>query len=67
MFVNLYQLQSLSNTAYEYHVFVFTKYVLDDLYGHHQVVVQIHKKKSVLGRGLPFTDTKYILVSWLLF
>jgi len=63
VFVNLYQLQSLSNTAYEYHVFVFPKYILDYLHGYHQVVVQIHKKKSTLGSGLPFTGTKYILVS----
>jgi hypothetical protein len=39
-----------------------------DLYGHHRVVVQIHQKKRISGRCLPFTDTKYdILVCWLLF
>jgi hypothetical protein len=67
LFVSLYQLQIPSNAAYEYHVFVFTRYVLDDLYGHHKVVIQIHKKESTLGRGLLFKGTKYILVSWLLF
>jgi hypothetical protein len=29
------------------------------LHGHHQVVVQIRKKKSSLGKGLHVTDTKY--------
>ena len=26
------------------------------LYGHHQLVVQFHKKKCILGKGLPFTN-----------
>jgi len=41
---------------------------LADLRSHHQVVVQIHKNKCILGRGLLCTDNLYdILVCWLLF
>jgi hypothetical protein len=58
---NLYRLEGP-----EYHVFI-TRYLLQhvsaDLYGRHHVVVQIHKKKSILQRGLPFTDTKYLIAS----
>jgi hypothetical protein len=42
------------------------QHVSANLYSHHQVVVEIHKKKSVLGKGILFTDKKFdILVSWL--
>jgi hypothetical protein len=44
------------------------QHVSVDLYSHHQVVVKIHKKKSILGKGHPVEDTKYdIFVAWLLF
>jgi hypothetical protein len=40
-------------------------------YGHHQVVLQLHKKEVFfffLGRGLQFTNSEYsILVTWLVF
>jgi hypothetical protein len=53
---------------YEYHAFIYLlQHVSADLYGHRQEVVQIHKKKCILGGGLPFTDSKYdISLSWLL-
>jgi hypothetical protein len=44
------------------------QHVSVDLYGRHQVVVQIYKKKSILGKSLSVTDNKYnIFVAWLLF
>ena len=52
------------NIIYPLHL---PQHVSTDLDGHHQVVVQIHKKKSILGSCLPLIDTKCdILVSWLL-
>ena len=46
---------------YEYRVFVIyiLQHGLIDVCSHCQVVVQIQKKESILGRGLQFTDTKY--------
>jgi hypothetical protein len=53
------------NIIYSLHL---QQHVSVDLYGHHQVLVQIHKKKSILGKGLPVTDTKYdIFVAWIFF
>jgi hypothetical protein len=39
------------------------QHVSADLHGHQQVVVQIYKKKSILGRGFPYTDIKDIILN----
>jgi hypothetical protein len=55
---------------YEYNIFtVFITTWFVDLYGHHQVVLQINKKKCISGRGLPFKNkiydmTYFINCSW---
>ena len=38
-------------------VFITTCFV--DLYGHHQVVLQVNQEKCISGRGLPFKTVKY--------
>jgi len=43
---------------------IIYSYVSPDLHGHHQVVIQIHQKKCILGTVLPFTYIIYdILVT----
>lgn len=41
--------------------FNLLQHVSADVHGHRQVVVQIHNKRSILGRILPFLDIKYDL------
>jgi hypothetical protein len=50
--------------------YILLQHVSDALYGHHQVVLQMHSKEACfcLAVGLPFTNSKYrIWVTWLLF
>lgn len=65
----MHRLQDPSNNTMNLMYFLYLlQRVLADLCGHHQVVVQMHKKKSILGRSHFVADTKYdILVSSFLF
>ena len=62
--VLLYKLRGRLAQHYKYHLFItFTTTCFGRL-----IVVQIHKKKSILGKGFPISDTKYdTFVAWLLF
>jgi len=35
------------------------QHVSGELYGYHQIAVQIHKQQSIVVIGVPFADTKY--------